>query len=61
MTNGILPHFYAPSTRQRTLESIAPPPMAIEADVELDSPAFTPAALREFQAGGFVRRNRWGK
>jgi len=56
----VLPHFYAPSTRQRTLESIAPP-MAIEADVELDSPAFAPAALREFQARGFVRRNRWGK
>lgn len=36
-------------------------PPAIEADVELDSPAFAPAALREFQARGFVRRNRWGK
>ena len=58
----VLPHFYAPSTRQRTLESIIPPPpLSIEAELELDSPTFTPPALAEFEARGFERRNRWGK
>ena len=57
----VLPHYYAPSTRQRTLESIAPPPLAIESEMELESPRFKPAALEEFEARGFVRRNRWGK
>ncbi len=57
----VLPHFYAPASRQRALESIALPPMAIEAEMELESPSFTPAALREFEARGFVRRNRWSK
>ena len=57
----ILPHYYAPSTRQRTLESLVPPPLAIEVEMELESPRFKPAALQEFEARGFVRRNRWGK
>jgi len=57
----VLPHYYAPSTRLRTLESIDPPPLAIEADMELESPRFTPTVLQEFEARGFVRRNRWGK
>ena len=57
----VLPHFYAPASRQPALDSIAPPPMTIDADVVLDSPSFTPAALQEFQAGGFARRNRWSK
>ena len=57
----VLPHFYAPSTRQRTLESIVPAPLSIESELELDSPTFTPSVLADFQARGFERRNRWGK
>ena len=57
----ILPHFYAPSTRQRSLESLAPPSLSIESEMELDSPRFTPPALEEFEARAFVRRNRWSQ
>lgn len=53
----------------RILEAILDEPMTdaervrwemrlIEAETELDSPGFTPAALQEFKARGFVRRNR---
>ncbi len=57
----LLPHFYAPSTRQRTLESLVPQPLAIEAEMDPDSPRFKPLALQEFEARGFARRNRWNK
>src|SRR5258708_33514573 len=56
----VLPHFYAPASRQPALESVAPPPrMIAEADAELDSPTFTPSELTSFAARGFVRTNRW--
>lgn len=57
----VLAHFYAPATRQRVLDSIAPPPMAIEEEMVKDSPPFKPAALTAFESRGFVRQNRWGK
>jgi hypothetical protein len=55
----VLPHFYAPASRQLALESVAPPPMIAEADAELDSPTFTPSELTSFASRGFVRTNRW--
>jgi hypothetical protein len=57
----VLPHYYAPSTRQQTLQTIVTPLLTIEAEMELQSPRFKPAALQEFEERGFVRRNRWGK
>jgi hypothetical protein len=56
----VLPHYYAPSSRQRVLERLSiPPPMSADEDVELDSPPFTPQGLRDFAGRGFVRKNRW--
>jgi hypothetical protein len=56
----VLPHYYAPSSRQRTLErGSIPPPMSADEDVDLDSPPFAPPELNEFAARGFARRNRW--
>lgn len=57
----VLPHYYEPSTRQRTLDLLDPSPSLIESEMELDSPGFTPNALADFEARGFVRRNRWGR
>jgi|HubBroStandDraft_1064217.scaffolds.fasta_scaffold522887_2 hypothetical protein len=56
----VLPHYFAPASRQRTLDSSSmPPAMLADADVDLDSPPFTPCELTEFAARGFARRNRW--
>jgi len=54
----VLPHFYAPSTRQAALDQAFSHTARIE-EPTLDSPSFTPAALAEFAARGFVRKNRW--
>jgi hypothetical protein len=56
----VLPHFYAPASRQRALEPLSiPPPMLSDEEVALDSPPFTPPELTDLAARGFVRRNRW--
>jgi hypothetical protein len=57
----VLPHYFAPASRQRALESLAEmPTMIADADAELESPSFTPVELSAFAARGFARRNRWG-
>jgi hypothetical protein len=56
----VLPHFYAPSSRQRVLEAVSIPPSRLaDEEVGLESPPFTPPELNDFAAQGFVRRNRW--
>jgi hypothetical protein len=56
----VLPHFLATASRQPVLDTTPPPAMLVNAEVELESPPFTPVELAEFAARGFQRRNRWG-
>ena len=55
----VLPHFFAPASRQRSLSPTVPPPMLADHEVEADSPPFTPTELTQFAARGFARKNRW--
>jgi hypothetical protein len=54
----VLPHYFAPSTRQAALDNIPHTQHSVE-EPELDSPAFEPAALSAFASRGFERKNRW--
>jgi len=54
----VVPHYFAPSTRQAALTGFAPAHARIE-EPELESPNFAPGALAAFAARGFERQNRW--
>ena len=55
----VLPHFYAPASRQPAICPPASVPPLADADVELDSPNFVPKAVAELAARGYVRKNSW--
>lgn len=54
----VMPHYFAPSTRQANIDHFVQVPPPVE-EPELESPDFVPAALNAFAAGGFERKNRW--
>ena len=56
LTGAVTPGFPAALDNA---SAAAIPSVSSEPEYELESPDFVPESLRTFEAGGFLRRNRW--